>query len=192
MGRCEIENSDSVHLRMDLVRGYGCDNVQDRLNRIRRYAVFKFCDSSCGSISGRRLMTENEIGRRMVDRQYRCPVCGAPIEGEKCEYCGCVIYDFATISTDEPRYIRLAITDPISGQKALLQMKAIAVNPNVEIITEDVQATDWAGNRIKTFTTNQSCTMKVEFKAVQDNDALFTLTMYDKPYRESWRDDIDG
>lgn len=74
----------------------------------------------------------------MVDRQYRCPVCGAPIEGE----------------------IRLAITDPISGQKMLSQMKAIVVNQNVEIIA--------------------------------DNGVLYTVTIYDKPYRESWRDDIDG
>ena len=114
----------------------------------------------------------------MIDRQYRCPVCGAPIEGEKCEYCGCVIYDFANISTEEPRYIRLAVRNPSSGQMMLLQMKAIAVNPCVNIQYDPYDITS-------------QCTIAVEFQAVTENDKLFTVTLCDKPYRESWRDDIE-
>lgn len=127
----------------------------------------------------------------MIDRQYRCPVCGAPVEGEKCEYCGCVIYDFANISTEEPRYIRLAVRDPLSGQMMLLQMKAIAVNPCVEIKRDSYDITGQCGSVIGQFQSNCSCTVTVEFQAVTENDKLFTVTLCDKPYRESWRDDIE-
>ena len=58
----------------------------------------------------------------------RCPVCGAPIEGEKCEYCGCVIYDFAVIDTESPRYIKLKTKGP-DGNAYIMMFKAIAVNP---------------------------------------------------------------
>lgn len=127
----------------------------------------------------------------MIDRQYRCPVCGAPIEGEKCEYCGCVIYDFATISTEEPRYIRLATINPFTGEKMLLQMKAIAVRPNIEIKYDDCYVSNGMGDIVGKFHSSQSCTVTVEFQAVTENDKLFTVTFFDKPYRESWRDDIE-
>ena len=40
---------------------------------------------------------------------------------------------------------------------------------------------------------NQEVTMKVEFRAVieEPSGSLFTVMAYDKPYRESWRDDIE-
>ena len=122
----------------------------------------------------------------MIDRQYRCPVCGAPVEGEKCEYCGCVIYDFATISTEEPRYIRLVTINPFTDEKMLLQMKAIAVRPNVEIQYDDC----YMSHGMSKFHSSQSCTVTVDFQAVAENDKLFTAIPFDKPYRESWRDDI--
>ena len=125
----------------------------------------------------------------MVDRQYRCPVCGAPVEGEKCEYCGCVIYDFANISMEEPRYIRLMIRQP-DGHQYLLQMKAVAVNPCVELQYDSCNAIGGDGRILETFQYGCSCTIAVEFQLVIENDRLFTVTLIDKPYRESWRDDI--
>ena len=128
--------------------------------------------------------------KEMVNRQYQCPVCGAPIEGEKCEYCGCVIYDFANVSTDEPRYIRLAMQQP-DGQKYLIQMKAIAVNPCIEIKSDAVDVIDMCGHALTTITSMQTCTMNIEFKAVEEDGTLLKAIAYDKPYRESWRDDIE-
>lgn len=42
-----------------------------------------------------------------------CPNCGAPIAGIQCEYCGTMFYDFAEISDNKPKYLRL----DINGQK---------------------------------------------------------------------------
>lgn len=34
-----------------------------------------------------------------------CPNCGAPIESHKCQYCGTVIFDFASIEVGKPIWI---------------------------------------------------------------------------------------
>lgn len=128
----------------------------------------------------------------LKDRRYKCPVCGAPVEGYKCEYCGCVIYDFAVIDTDQPTYLRMRIKNPDGGHEFIMQMKAIAVNPCVEIKFDETQAVNLMGNTVATFTTNKTCTMSVDFQAVADDkDVLFTLIDADRPYKESWRDDIE-
>lgn len=36
------------------------------------------------------------------NRKYCCPNCGAPIEGDKCEYCGTVFVDFGCIDLEQP------------------------------------------------------------------------------------------
>lgn len=36
-----------------------------------------------------------------------CPNCGAPIESEKCPYCGTVFIDFACVDADEPFYMKI-------------------------------------------------------------------------------------
>lgn len=40
-----------------------------------------------------------------------CPHCGAPITGDKCEYCGAVFYDFSAIdiSNEKPTYLKLKL-----------------------------------------------------------------------------------
>lgn len=127
----------------------------------------------------------------MKDRHYKCPVCGAPVEGEKCEYCGCVIYDFALISTDQPTYLRMRLRNPADERDYILQIKAVAVNPCVEVRQDEVQAVDICGNTVATFTQNKTCTMSVDFQAVEDDKGvLFTLIEAERPYRESWRDDV--
>ena len=112
----------------------------------------------------------------MVDRQYRCPVCGAPVEGEKCEYCGCVIYDFANISTEEPRYIRMKVKDPWNGNTYIVQMKAIAINPSIEIEYDDYVAYGHGYDKFR-IRQSQTCKMSVELIAVEDNGKLFELIM---------------
>lgn len=112
----------------------------------------------------------------MINRQYKCPVCGAPIEGEKCEYCGCVIYDFANISTDEPRYIRMHIRDPNTGKHGVLQMKAVAINPSMEIRSDDYMACGCFGKEIH-FASSRTCSMMVELRVVEDDGKLFELIM---------------
>lgn len=36
-----------------------------------------------------------------------CPNCGAPIEQDICPYCGTMIWDFATIELNEPRWVKI-------------------------------------------------------------------------------------
>ena len=40
-------------------------------------------------------------------KKLNCPNCGAPITGIRCEYCGTMFYDFAEISDNSPKYLRL-------------------------------------------------------------------------------------
>lgn len=40
-------------------------------------------------------------------RRYNCPNCGAGITGERCEFCGTVIYDFAAIQIGKPSYVKI-------------------------------------------------------------------------------------
>ena len=38
---------------------------------------------------------------------YNCPNCGAEMSGEKCPYCGTVLYDFGNIDLERPQYIKI-------------------------------------------------------------------------------------
>ena len=46
-------------------------------------------------------------------RRYNCPNCGAGITGERCEFCGTVIYDFAAIQFGKPSYVKFMHNDAI-------------------------------------------------------------------------------
>ena len=58
--------------------------------------------------------------------QLNCPNCGAPIVGEKCEYCGTVFYDWACLNMDRPSYIKMKIHDNLVLCKA--RMESISAN----------------------------------------------------------------
>lgn len=44
-----------------------------------------------------------------MKRPYNCPNCGAPIESEKCAYCGTVILDFAALQVGAPTYAKIKL-----------------------------------------------------------------------------------
>ena len=50
-----------------------------------------------------------------------CPNCGAPVTGDKCEYCGTVIYDFAVMDDTKPTYIKIKMNGQILIFKAFLR-----------------------------------------------------------------------
>lgn len=118
----------------------------------------------------------------LISRQYKCPVCGAPLEGDRCEYCGCVIYDFAAISTNEPRYIKLQIGN------CTVFTKAIAVDPYVEISTETIDMIGENG-KLYPFTSSRHGTITLQFKCIEDEGELFKM-LADKKYKASWEDDV--
>lgn len=53
-----------------------------------------------------------------MSMKTNCPNCGAPIESERCPYCGTIIYDFANVSFDKPSYIRLKVNNRLYVFKA--------------------------------------------------------------------------
>lgn len=122
----------------------------------------------------------------LKDRQYKCPVCGAPVDGDKCEYCGCVIYDFANIDFDNPSYIRLKLGSNY------MTVKAIAVDSNISNYSDTVDITDIRGNKVKTIQVSNSMEIDLKLRVLTDHDGhLFTAITTDKPYREPWRDDVE-
>lgn len=42
-----------------------------------------------------------------------CPNCGAPIDSEKCEYCGTVFIDFAAMDADKPFFMKIKKDDQV-------------------------------------------------------------------------------
>lgn len=122
----------------------------------------------------------------MKQRNYKCPVCGAPLEGEKCQYCGCVVYDFANIDLDHPSYIRIRWGDNI------LTMKARAAEAEINYNCDSCYVA-YGKNGSKLFQLHNTPTVEVDLKleAVVDGENLFTVrNIPSKGYRESWRDDI--
>lgn len=128
----------------------------------------------------------------MKDRNYKCPVCGAPVEGEKCEYCGCVIYDFAVIDPEHPFYIRLLASN-YDGKKYILNAKVICQGSfSVDINSEEYDITNSHGQKVMSMIKSQTMDIHLDLTAiVDDNNTLFTVVPADRPYRESWRDDIE-
>ena len=38
-----------------------------------------------------------------------CPNCGAPIQNERCDYCGTIMYDFSCIDISSPCYVKIKV-----------------------------------------------------------------------------------
>lgn len=50
-----------------------------------------------------------------------CPNCGAPIDTDKCPYCGTVFIDFASIDADRPFYMKILHNGKIYKTRAILK-----------------------------------------------------------------------
>lgn len=65
-----------------------------------------------------------DIGELNLSRKkelLNCPNCGAPIESEKCPYCGTVFIDFATMDAKQPFYIKIKQDDNVYIFKVCLR-----------------------------------------------------------------------
>lgn len=66
------------------------------------------------------------LNRELIDSFVRsnnnknCPNCGAPIESEKCGYCGSIFIDFACMDTDKPFYLKIKHKGNIQLIKVML------------------------------------------------------------------------
>ena len=53
------------------------------------------------------LYTDNINQITRLNASKNCPNCGAPVESEKCPYCGSIFIDFACLDADKPFYIKV-------------------------------------------------------------------------------------
>lgn len=60
--------------------------------------------------------------------ELNCPNCGAPITGEKCEYCGTVFYDWAVIDSEKDFYIKMRLDNNLFIYKARMTSCDIEVD----------------------------------------------------------------
>lgn len=61
-------------------------------------------------------------------KHYNCPNCGAPIEFDKCDYCGTRVIDMACIETDKPFYIKVRKGEHIFIANVILNNALINVD----------------------------------------------------------------
>lgn len=80
-----------------------------------------------------------------------CPNCGAPIETEKCPYCGTMFLDFAAMDADQPFYMKVKR----DGKIYILKVKMNSMKTKVE--TNNIY--DTFGSRLLTLRPISSLTL---------------------------------
>ena len=80
-----------------------------------------------------------------------CPNCGAPIETEKCPYCGTMFLDFAAVDADQPLYMKVKP----HGKSYVLKVKMTSM----EIRAEPIDIYDTFGSRMLTLMPTSSLTL---------------------------------
>lgn len=61
-------------------------------------------------------------------KSTNCPNCGAPIEAEKCPYCGTVILDFSVIQIGSPTYVKFKVNGEYIIARILIDDFNISIN----------------------------------------------------------------
>ena len=80
--------------------------------------------------------------------KLNCPNCGAPITSTECPYCGSIFYDFATLDSRKPTYIRMVWNDQIITARAVMRSATVTIEHDA------------------------LPTMEIEFMAVPDDDGV--------------------
>ena len=102
-----------------------------------------------------------------MNERLNCPNGGAPVTGERCEYCGTVFYDFSVIDSEKPSYIKMKIKGKLYIFKALL------TNVDMKIWNEPEYL--YADNIPVQFFQIPEMTISTEFKVIEDNDILYKV-----------------
>ena len=97
--------------------------------------------------------------------ELNCPNCGAPITGEYCPYCGSVFYDWATLDTSKPRYIKFKLGDKVVMAKAIMR--------HYELNYEESPSTIYAYNKPIAIKAPPSMTIYTEFEVVPEDGIIF-------------------
>ena len=98
--------------------------------------------------------------------KLNCPNCGAPITGEKCEYCGTLFYDFASIELYKPSYIR------IKYNGKLIIFKALPTCINMTQEYPSMRCLETSSTLKYSQLNYPSMKMNVEFQAMPDENEI--------------------
>ena len=102
-----------------------------------------------------------------MNEVLNCPNCGAPITGEKCEYCGTVIYDFSVIDMDKPSYIKMRLNGKLLIFHAILK--------NVSINTGNYFDHYYGDNQvIVSVQNNVGMSISADFDVIEKDGVLIT------------------
>lgn len=93
-------------------------------------------------------------------KSLNCPNCGAPIVGDKCEYCGTVFLDFAAIQVGAPSFVKFKIGDAYILTR--LVVDSLEVNP----ITETMTFHDGLGSPMLSTVRSYGCDFHLDAHAV--------------------------
>lgn len=98
-----------------------------------------------------------------------CPHCGAPVTGDKCEYCGAVFYDFSAIdiSNEKPTYLKLRLPN----NAGYMMARAIVESCNMKVSNDDTVC--YADNSPFVAVSEPELTVSLEFRVISDDGILY-------------------
>jgi hypothetical protein len=115
--------------------------------------------------------------------KLNCPNCGAPLDGDKCAFCGTTFYDFSSIEDGKPCYMRIRTNQFYHDGKnvtTLITMKAIPKIEDINSTTETVACNDYMGRKMFSVVSNRSLNMGVSFMGVASDDGTLMQMEEDK------------
>lgn len=75
-----------------------------------------------------------------AENRTNCPNCGAPIDHEKCDYCGTVFIDVACLDADAPCYLKVKMRNRNGGPDAIVLLKVQLRSAEYSVDTVDLCA----------------------------------------------------
>lgn len=88
-----------------------------------------------------------------------CPQCGAPIEDEKCPYCGVVFYDFACVDTKKPFFLKIKHEGKIHIYKVRMDAAEVTYSNNDTHL--------WSDNRVYDVMCSPDIDINMNFHVVE-------------------------
>lgn len=92
-----------------------------------------------------------------------CPNCGAPINGDACQYCGTVIWDFATIELCKPQWIK------VKHDGEIIMVRAMIDNVSTHISSSSDRFYEWS----PIIYTEPQMDMDVHLTIMPDEDGIY-------------------
>lgn len=108
-------------------------------------------------------MTKQEKTGGEEKKMTNCPNCGAPISGDACQYCGTVIWDFATIELGKPQWIKIRRGGEIIMVRAMIDNVSTHISPPVTSFYADSAL----------IYTESSMDMDVHLTIMPDEDGIY-------------------